>query len=152
MIGQEASRFHVNMTQGRWNAASIVVGIRLWVLGGCCYNDSSRTSEYVSIIDGINSEVGPDLPKSLYVHAVVSLNETTAMLIGGQQGDSNISPTTYYYSHFTQHWTPGPNLLQNDILYSQAGIITDQITMEEHVVAFGYYQAMQFWTNPYEIK
>ena len=146
------------MTQGRLNAASIVVGIRLWVLGGTSYNNASTTSEYVSIIDGINSEVGPDLPKSfLSFHAVVSLNETTAMLIGGRQDDSIYSRTTYYYSHFTQHWTPGPNLLQMangkwQMIYPQAGIITDQITMEEHVVVFGYYLTLQFWTNPYEIK
>ena len=136
MIGHETSRFHVNMTQGRYRAASIVVGNRLWVLGGCC-DAAARTSEYVSITDGINSEVGPDLPISLQDHAVVSLNETTAMLIGGRNVVSWYG--TYYYSHLTQHWTPGPNLLQNGVKkYFEAGIITDQITMEDHVVALGY--------------
>ena len=136
MIGHETSRFHVNMTQRRHRSASIVVGNRLWVLGGCC-EDAGRTSEYVSINDGINSEVGPDLPISLQDHAVVSLNETTAMLIGGQ----NVVPWygTYYYSHLTQQWTPGPNLVQNGVMqYYEAGIITDQITMEDHVVVLGY--------------
>ena len=142
MIGQEASRFHVNMTQSRINAASIVVGNRLWVLGGCCSMDSARTSEYVSIIDGIGSEVGPDMPIPLDILAVVSLNETTAMLFSG----ANVFHPykTFYYSHLTQHWTEGPNMKENLIqgldyfngLHIIAGIITDQITLEDHVVVF----------------
>ena len=158
MIGQETSRFHVNMTQRRYGAASIVVGNRLWVLGGCIDSICQAvaiTSEYVSINDGINSEVGPDLPFSIYFHAIVSLNDTTAMLIGGDYSSIIHSYTTYYYSHFTQRWTRGPDLLQNSLYpmgYHLAGIITDQITMEEHVVAFGYqYLTLQFWTNPHKI-
>ena len=111
MIGQEASRFHVNMTQSRINAASIVVGNRLWVLGGCCSMDSARTSEYVSIIDGIGSEVGPDMPIPLERLAVVSLNETTAMLFSGVQYFYHNK--IFYYSHLTQHWTLGPNMKGN---------------------------------------
>ena len=155
LIGHETSRFHVNMTQRRAHAASIVVGNRLWVSGGCCDANSSRTSEYVSIFEGINSEVGPDLPFSIYFHAIVSLNDTTAMLIGGDYSSIIHSYTTYYYSHFTQRWTRGPDLLQNSLYpmgYHLAGIITDQITMEEHVVAFGYqYLTLEFWTNPHKI-
>ena len=139
MIGHETSRFHVNMTQRRHWAASIVVGNRLWVLGGCMDSKCefvARTSEYVSINDGIHSEVGPDLPISLENHAVISLNETTAMLIGGSHLVHWYE--TYYYSHLTQHWTLGPQLLQNDAReYFEAGIITDKITMEDHVVALG---------------
>ena len=139
MIGHETSRFHVNMTQRRHWAASIVVGNRLWVLGGCMDSKCevvARTSEYVSINEGIHSEVGPDLPISLMKFAVVALNETTAMLIGGTHLFTWIEP--YYYSHLTQHWTPGPHLLKNGIrVYFEAGIITDKITMENHVVALG---------------
>ena len=142
MIGQEASRFHVNMTQSRINAASIVVGNRLWVLGGCCSMDSARTSEYVSIIDGIGSEVGPDMPIPLDILAVVSLNETTAMLFSGAHYFYPYK--TFYFSHLTQHWTLGPNMMENLFqgqhsfygLHIKAGIITDHITLEDHVVVF----------------
>ena len=142
IIGQEASRFHVNMTESRLNAASIVVGNRLWVLGGCCSMYSSRTSEYVSIIDGIGSEVGPDMPIPLDILAVVSLNETTAMLFSGAQFFNPYK--TFYYSYLTQHWTLGPNMIENLFqgyerikgFHINAGIITDQITLEDHVVVF----------------
>ena len=138
MIGQEASRFHVNMTQSRMNAASIVVGNRLWVLGGCCSMDSARTSEYVPIIDGIGSEVGPDMPIPLDILAVVSLNETTAMLFSGAHYFYPYK--TFYFSHLTQHWTLGPNMKRNHFRgqYIKAGIITDQITLEDHVVVIIY--------------
>ena len=112
MIGHENSRFHVNMTQVRMHAASIVVGNRLWVLGGCCAHNTGITSEYVSIIDGIKPERGPDLPLPLFFHAFVSLNETTAMLIGGHNID--ISYRTYYFSFLNNDWTPGPRLGLNE--------------------------------------
>ena len=144
MIGHEASRFHVNMTQRRWNAASIVVGNRLWVLGGCCGDDTSRTSEYVSIFDGIDSEVGPDLPIPISSSAAVSLNETTAMIINGARIVHRYK--TFYYLHLTQQWIPGPNLMEHSMFtggfggFLKAGIITDQITLEDHVVVFGIHE------------
>ena len=146
MIGQEASRFHVNMTQSRINAASIVVGNRLWVLGGCCSMDSARTSEYVSMIDGIGSEVGPDMPIPLERLAVVSLNETTAMLFSGVQYFYHNK--IFYYSHLTQHWTLGPNMKGNHFggPNIKAGIITDQITLEDHVVVSIFFVRDE--TNP----
>ena len=140
IIGHEDSRFHVNMTQRRFNAASIVVGNRLWVLGGCCIQDSSQTSEYVSIIDGIDSEVGPDLPIPIRMPTVVSLNETTAMLISDSRSFDRLK--TFYYTHFTQHWIPGPNMMEHSMFqwnggFIKAGIITDHITLKDRVVVFG---------------
>ena len=114
---------------------------------------SSRTSEYVSIIDGIGSEVGPDMPIPLDILAVVSLNETTAMLFSGAHIFNPYK--TFYYSHLTQHWTLGPNMKENIFqglnykygLRIHAGIITDQITLEDRVVVFRHDQ-----NNPLTIQ
>ena len=136
MIGHENTRFHVNMTLGRMFAASIVVGNRLWVLGGFGKFAAATSSEYVSIIDGIHPERGPDLPIPLFHHTVVSINETTAMLIGGYNMD--VSYKTYYFYYLNNDWTQGPDLDKSgSIIYHNAGIITDHITQEDHLLVFG---------------
>ena len=72
------------MTKGRRNAASIVLGNKLWILGGRGDRDSNseRTSEYFSPSNG-RIEYGPDLPIGLWEHAAIKINDTTSMLIGG---------------------------------------------------------------------
>ena len=135
IIEQESSSFHVDMIQKRAYAASVVIADNLWILGG--YDnfvmEPQRTSEYISTIDGITWP-GPNLPISLYNQAVVDINQSCIMLIGGFDGDA--SDKTFYFSHMTKLWTIGPNLLQARFAHS-AGVITDNTTQEVHIVAVG---------------
>ena len=135
IIGQESSSFHVDMIKKRAYAASVVIADNLWILGGYDNFDMEpqRTSEYSSIIDGI-TRPGPNLPISLYNHAVVDVNQSCIMLIGGYDGDA--SNKTFYFSRMTKLWTIGPNLLQARFAHS-AGVITDNTTQEVHIVAVG---------------
>ena len=61
---------------------------------------------------------------------------------------------TLYYLHLTQQWIPGPNLMEHSMFtggFLKAGIITDQITLEDHVVViilfFNYSLTIQILEN-----
>ena len=128
----------INMKKNRKWAASIVMGNKLWILGGMTGEHGSvsdRTSEFIDI-DG-HREDGPDLPAGLERHAVVKINETTAMLLGGYPAYNfkKYSKTWYYTQHQTE-WIPGPNLNHARCSHT-AGLIYDSITQEEYVVVIG---------------
>ena len=135
IIEQESTSFHLDMIRNRAYAASVVIADNLWILGGYHNYDqeSQKTSEYISTIDKIPWP-GPNLPSSVYNQAVVDINQTFIMLIGGFNGGP--SDKTYYFSHMTKHWTIGPNLLQGRFAHS-AGVITDNTTQEMYIIAGG---------------
>ena len=70
----------------RFNAASIVLNDNtLWVTGGR-YSRILPSTEYVTISGTLP---GPDLPFPLYDHALVAINSTCSMVIGGR-GEYNV--------------------------------------------------------------
>ena len=75
-----------HMSFGRRGAASIVINDNiLWVTGGygCSYGCGYLAStEYVTVT---GTMLGPDLPMTLSHHAMVAINSTCAMVIGGIQ-------------------------------------------------------------------
>ena len=87
---------------------------------------------------GKNSTIGPDLPLSVYSHAIVNINESVSMLIGGYicSGSKGNSAKTYYFHHETQTWIQGPNL-SNARSRPAAGVVTDQTTREKHIIVSG---------------
>ena len=87
---------------------------------------------------GKNATVGPDLPLSVYSHAIVNINESVSMLIGGYicSGSKGNSAKTYYFQHKTQTWIEGPDLL-NSRSRLAAGVVTDQTTREKHIIVSG---------------
>ena len=136
ILGHESSKFHMNLLIARKGAANIVIGDVLWVLGGLVgFGKPTPSSEYISILEGINPEAGPDLPIPVTDHAVVSLNQTTIMVIGGSLGLLT-TEKCFYYSLMTQKWTAGPSLMQSRMDHS-AGIITDHVTQQEYAVVVG---------------
>ena len=136
ILGHESSKFHVNLSKARKGAASTVIGDVLWVLGGLVgYGKPTSSTEYISIFEGINPVAGPDMPIPVTDHAVISLNKTTIMMIGGSLGLLTTAKC-FYYSLMTQKWTAGPSLMQSRMDHS-AGIITDHVTQQEYVVVVG---------------
>ena len=51
----------------------------------------------------------PSLPARIYFHCMVSLNETSVLLIGGASEHSK-SSATYVFNQDTNEWTEGPSL------------------------------------------
>ena len=80
---------------------------------------------------------GPDLPYSVYYHALININKTVSMLIGGYICNANTAKT-YYFHHETKNWIQGPNLLTARHHHA-AGVLTDQTTREKHIVVSGGY-------------
>ena len=112
---------------------------KLWILGG---SDNSRNSGrlestvYVDL-EG-NTQIGPDMPQALTSHAVVAVDNSTYLLIGGCTEDDCSSEKTYYFSDETQKWSPGPDLKEGRSLHT-AGLITDLVTEERYIVVTGGY-------------
>lgn len=125
-----------SMTFKRAFAASLAVnqGKKLWVSGG--FNDSEilTSTEY---IEHEVSYLGPDLPLPLTDHAVIALNESTYMVIGGATSDiDELSSKTFYFNEDDKQWVPGPNL--NYARYGHSVALgADIISGEQFVVVTG---------------
>jgi hypothetical protein len=114
---------------GRENAASIVFNDNtLWVTGG--YNGVILAStEYVKMT---GTMLGPDLPMALEYHAMVAINSTCSMVIGGNAD----SALTFFYDHNDDEWINGPSLIQGRWNHA-SGIVTDEVTDEHFVTVTG---------------
>jgi hypothetical protein len=142
-LTSEKSTLVTHMSYGRRFAASIVINDNtLWVTGGlsdvCMYNVcgwSLVSSEYVTVT---GTMLGPDLPTSRFHHAMVAINSTCSMVIGGySQGYVIISyGSTFYYDHNEGEWVNGPSLMQKRNGHA-AGIVTDEVTGEHFVAVTG---------------
>jgi hypothetical protein len=100
---------------GRSNSLSTVSkaedlnGNTLWITGGRLNDYSStKSTEFVQLT---GTTTGPDLPLELGEHCLVSLNDTTVILIGGYLADLSYSRATFYYNNDHQTWTEGPSLI-----------------------------------------
>ena len=106
----------------------------------CCITTDAST-EYVTLTGTIP---GPDLPRVMYGHAMVAINSTCSMFIGGSEVRSYgyHYASTFFYNHnedelhYFGNWTNGPSLVQGR-RYPAAGIVTDEVTDELFVVVTG---------------
>ena len=76
------------------------------------------------------------LPEAAYLHAIISLNKSNSMLIGGNTKSVISSKKTYYYNHFSKTWVNGPELLTGRYGHT-AGLIMDHITQSTNIVVVG---------------
>lgn len=112
------------------------------------YLEESYSSEYVTL-EG--SQEGPEMQESLFDHAMVGINITHSLIIGGESkvygnceelgncGQSNRNAgmrKTQYFDHSTEQWTVGPELLYLRSLHD-VGIVRDQATKQTLVVVTG---------------
>ena len=86
---------------------------------------------------------GPDLPMPLSNHAMVNVNETHILIIGGDKKiNSNIDNNsiamdkTWYFNHVTQEFINGPNL-RIARAHHAAGVFIDSKSKEALVVVAG---------------
>ena len=133
-----------SMSSNRTNAASMITPYphTIWITGG---HDENWQSHYLSSSELISSdgltEEGPNLPHGRDSHAIVSINETSSLLIGGAaQGQASavhgVLNSTFYFSHETDQWMEGPILIQARMAHT-AGLITDKVTRETFVIVVG---------------
>ena len=125
-------------------AASIVINEDLlWITGGLDMDNNLMhlSSEFIETGKN-NSVAGINLPKPLYRHAMVKVENYLTMVIGGlslnEANDSNevYSSVTYYYDHSNQEWTSGPLLITGRYGHS-AFLVTDEVLNENMIVVAG---------------
>ena len=135
-LTSEKATLVTQMSVGRLYTASIVFNDNtLWITGG--FNGTLLVStEYVTVTGTI---FGPNLPMALAHHAMVAINSTCSMVIGGYDEEVEHSASTFYYDRSEGEWITGPILIQGRNRHA-AGIVTDEVT-DEHFVAVtgGYY-------------
>ena len=110
----------------------------MWMTGGFYGLNSS-----ILISNDGSSGRGPNLPHGLSNHAIVSINETLSLLIGGEDKELIVMDTTYYFSHETEKWTEGPHLNQPRMAHT-AGLITDKVTKETFLIVVGGRKTHQY--------
>ena len=126
-----------HMSVARSYTASIVLNDNtLWVTGGYTddgYSTALSSTEKVTL-NGIIP--GPDLPMALRSHAMVAINTTASIVIGGLDGSYTASASTFYYDHIGGEWINGPSLIHARS-YHAAGIVTDEVTDENYLSVTG---------------
>jgi hypothetical protein len=91
-----------------WSASLTLNSTHLWITGGANGNGTKlQTSEFVSI--GQPAVKGPDLPHAVYMHCLVRVKTSTALLCGGYSGgDWN----ECHYMDLEDHsWSQGPSMM-----------------------------------------
>ena len=132
-LTSEKATLVTHMSVWRTGAASIVRNDNtLWVTAG--YSGGYlKSTEYVTVT---GTTPGPDLPIWIYEHAIVAINSTCSMFIGGFY--AGYSATTFFYDHNEGEWITGPSLMQARYSHA-AGIVTDEVTDEHSVAVTGGY-------------
>ena len=101
--------------------------------------EESASTEYVTLEGSLQ---GPEMPVSLLNHAIVRINITHSLIIGGESMfyDKHAygSKKTHYFDHIAEQWIIGPELLylrsKHDV-----GIVRDQAMKQTLVVVTGGY-------------
>ena len=124
--------FATMMTKRGYAASIILEPEKLWILGGIDGSSRLSSTEYI-YADGRNEE-GPPMPIALAYHAIVKINDTTSLLVGGYTGSARSQKSWYYNGN----WMVGPNLQKARSSHS-VGIIRDQVTDQVYIVVAGGY-------------
>ena len=92
-----------------------------------------NSTEYITMA---GTMPGPDMPIALEEHAMVAINSTVCMVIGGRNFDVYRSASTFYYDDIEGEWINGPSLIKGRYEHA-AGIVTDEVTNENFVAVTG---------------
>jgi hypothetical protein len=100
------------MNENRYHSAGMVsspyqnVSHKLFVVGGG--NPPLIAAEVLTATGW--EVIGSPLPKQFFVSCLVSINETTIMLIGGTIENITYSKDTYIFNALTNIWVKGPSM------------------------------------------
>jgi hypothetical protein len=129
----------IRLTKPRSGAASVVLnGNTLWMTGGMIQSGFQKTksTEFVQLT---GTTPGPDLPLVVAEHCLVSLNDTTALLIGGELQDRTYSKATIFYNKDDKTWTNGPSIITGRAGHSCALFKSPQHGHTDTVIVTGGY-------------
>ena len=138
-LNSKGTTLKTHMFDKRAYAASLVIDeTTLWITGGWSSDTVSiqailDTSELITL-EG--NELGPQLPIHVDLHALVAIDNTLSMLIGGRSIVNAGIQTTLYFDHQGHNWIQGPDLMQARIDHA-AGVVTDEVTTEKLVIVTG---------------
>ena len=126
-----------HMSVQRAYAASIVLNDKtLWVTGGGNDGVNPVRLESTEYVKETGTMFGPDLPMDLYAHAMVAINSTFSVVIGGETASGSSTASTFFYDHNEGEWINGPSLME-ERAYFAAGIVTDEVTDEPFLAVTG---------------
>jgi hypothetical protein len=139
-ITHNAVEANVKLTQARSESASVVLnGNTLWMTGGALDGDVPTNS--TEFVQPTGTRRGPDLPLEIGDHCLVSLNDTTILLIGGWVGHWTGSKATFYYNTDHETWTEGPSLITGRAGHSCALFKSPQDGTTDTVIVTGGYSS-----------
>jgi hypothetical protein len=127
------------LTQPKSFGASVVWNsTTLWLTGGYTLSSGweTKSTEFVQLT---GTTTGPDLPIEVKGHCLVSLNDTTVLLIGGNLKDGTTSKATFFYSTDHMTWTDGPSLTIGRYYHSCALFKSPQHGHTDTVIVTGGY-------------
>ena len=94
-LTSEKATLVTHMSVVRSTAASIVFNDNaLWVTGGRSDVELHASTEYVTMTQTMP---GPDLPIALEAHAMVAINSTCSMVIGGHSNEEEANYCAYLF-------------------------------------------------------
>jgi hypothetical protein len=145
-INQNGIKKTALLSHPRANAASVVWNsTTLWMTGGWIGGSGTRTNPLIStksteFVQLTGTTPGPDLPLKVVYHCLVSLNDTTVFLIGGQLSDETGSKTlkaTFFFNTDHKTWTDGPSLITGRMVHSCALFKSPQHGHTDTVIVTG---------------
>ena len=130
---------------------SILFDTKLWISGGRDDDRNYLSSSEFIYLNGTREE-GPELPKALWKHVMININDTFTMIVGGSSEitlenesigmvqdpfEYTITRTTTY-DHTTKIWRDGPKL--NKPRQDHAiGTVIDEATLVKLIFVTGGY-------------
>ena len=134
-LTSEKATLVTHMSVERLYMASIVLNDNtLWITGG--FNNHTGNLASTEYVTETRTIFGPNLPMALSHHAMVAINSTCSMVIGGREENYVFSASTLYYERNEGEWITGPSLIQERDRHA-AGIVTDEVTDEDIIVVTG---------------
>ncbi len=113
-----------NLSTRHSHTSAFTLNDTAWMVVG---GRNTAATEILSL-DG-SSRQGPSLPKTIYIGCSVKINDTTAIVMGGNQQN------TYYYSIDKEEWSQGPSVSVRR--YSQScGLVEDLVDPETRYVIY----------------
>ena len=122
-----------SMKEKRLYVAGVTHKNKFHVFGGTYGSSRSKTTELISIDGGV--EYGPELPKAVERHAIISITSKVSLLSGGTT-DIYYSPLTWYFNHETNVFSSGPSLLQGRNNHGSATVV-DKVTKAKIPIVTG---------------
>ena len=118
-------------------SSNILPESHIWITGGNTYPSKEKSS--TEIISTSGSQKGINLPFTVYDHCMLKFSQNKALLISGNQNETQRSQKTWIIDLVDFNLTEGPSLIKGRHRHV-CGKINDQFGNEVIVVVGGKYE------------